>query len=137
MDCISVIEPAMVSSNTPSKVSVNFGAPISIECLASGRPLPSLSWYKDGAELNTSGPISITRNAVNSTHIDSVLTVSSVTYDDEAVYTCTATNILPNGMVTHSVNITLKVLCKCKLKSMHVSQLHNYPSLHFSSIIGV
>ena len=105
------IDPVKIINDIPEKLSTIVGDSASIECSASGRPLPSLSWYKDGVQLNTSERISITSNAVNSTHIDSVLTVSSVTHDDEAVYTCTATNILPNGTVTHSSSFTLDV-CK-------------------------
>ena len=126
----------MITSDTPSEVSVTVGDSVSIECSASGRPLPSLSWYQDGVQLNTSERIDITSNAVNSTHVDNVLTVSSVTHDDEAVYTCTATNILPNGVMPHSIDITLEVLCKCmpactfkvsQIIHMHTCILyHNY-----------
>ena len=99
----------MITSDTPSEVSATVGDSVSIECTASGRPLPSLSWHNDGVQINTSGRISITSDAVNSTFINSVLTVSSVTLDDEAVYTCTAMNILPNGTVTRSTSFTLDV----------------------------
>ena len=94
----------------PINVSASVGDSVSINCSASGRPLPSLSWYKDEVQLDISGRITITDYVINFTHIDSVLTVSSVTYDDEGVYTCNATNTLPNEIiVVRSISFTVNV----------------------------
>ena len=100
----------------PNEVSENFGSSITIDCSASGKPTPSLIWYKDGVELTSSGRITITNTTINSTHVQSVLVISSLMDEDEATYKCTGTNTLPNGTVSHSISFTLNV-AGCKLSN--------------------
>ena len=67
---------------TPSgSVSVNVGSPLNIRCVASGDPLPTISWKKIGRSSKTLGTTSPT------------LQISSVSKEDEGTYSCVATNI--------------------------------------------
>ena len=76
--------------------------------------MPSISWYRDGVQLNTSESIGIDINStVNSTHIESILTINPVAIDDDgAVYVCTASNTLPDGIYAHSIFFTLDITRK-------------------------
>ena len=110
---VHVDDPAKIIGNIPDKLNVTAGDSVSISCAASGNPLPSISWRKDGVQLSSSRHIDITSNSVNSTFVNSVLTIISVKYYDKAVYTCTAKNTLPNNRIAvYSANITLDVFCK-------------------------
>ena len=58
-------------------ITVNESSPIDLTCEASGYPLPTIIWRKDGSVLESSN---------NTLHI------SSSTRDDSGVYVCVAAN---------------------------------------------
>ena len=72
---------------------------VELRCIASGHPFPSYSWTRDGS--------SVIRNGVLSQE-NTVLRISAVNWQDEGLYTCSATNSF--GSVSSSAY--LAVHCK-------------------------
>ena len=98
----------------PRKISKYSGESVMVDCAATGRPTPVLTWYKDGVELTSSNGFNIT-NITNGSYAQRILTISSLeTKADEGTYECIATNKLPNGTVTQSSSFELDVV-ECKL----------------------
>ena len=85
-----------------------------VECAATGRPTPTITWYKDSVELTSSNGLTII-NTTNGSYAQSILTISSVIKADEGIYKCIAINELPvpNGTVTQSSSLELDVI-ECK-----------------------
>ena len=103
------IEPVDISI-FPSAYSEYHGSQVTARCYASGKPTPTgVNWYKDGALLSNGGQYSIVQTTIDSTNISSLLTIDSLTESDEGMYTCSGTNVLPNGTVTDSSSFTLTV----------------------------
>ena len=93
----------------------NFGQSFTITCNVTGKPAPQVNWFKDGVLLIASSSVQIQTMDINGNNLTktSTLTISSVEDSHEGVYSCTGTNILPNGTVTHSSTFTLNVTgCK-------------------------
>ena len=130
MIIIIIDEPANVSIDAPKEIKKTVGDLASISCSARGRPLPSLLWYRNGTRLstNTSKHLNITHNVLNSHRIKSNLAVGPVTLDDEAVYTCTASNTLPNGTFALSASVKLDIIGKQHFESSHTQStcMHSF-----------
>ena len=78
-------------------VTLRLGAALSISCLVTGDPAPSLAWARIGrtrTELGTFSPR---------------LEVSSVTKEDEGTYACVATNTA--GQAEERVQVTMTQQC--------------------------
>ena len=97
----------------PRKISKYSDESVVVNCAATGRPTPVLTWYKDGVELTSSNGLTIT-NIANETYAQRILTIVSLVEADEGIYECIATNKLPNGTVTQSSSFELDV-AECKL----------------------
>ena len=110
LDSFSTIEPVTVS-NLPGIVSENYGQTVSVQCTVRGKPQPTITWYKDSVLINslTYPDIQITTTAVDNTTLKSEITITSITDTDEAIYTCSGSNILPNGTVINIRSFTLEV----------------------------
>ena len=90
---ISVAEPSVI---------VIEGGTATLTCLATGDPVPVLTWSQNGNELTSGGRYQISSDG-------RVLTVQGVTEaQDEGVFTCHASNLAGND----SADITLNVLSK-------------------------
>ena len=98
-------------SSLPDIVSENYGQAISVNCTVRGKPQPTLTWYKDSVLINslTYPDIQITTTVVDNTTVQSGITITSITDTDEGAYTCSGSNILPNGTVTNNRSFTLEV----------------------------
>ena len=74
----------------------NEGSTISFTCSATGKPLPPISWYFNGAPINESNTMKYTISVMllNTTTIGSTLTVMNVESSDVGTYTCNATNVV-------------------------------------------
>ena len=91
----------------PSSIVVNTSDPVTLECRASGKPSPKITWYKDGQLIQLP-------NAKLSLIHDSNLFIMSATLgkgnkSDSGVYYCKASNELGEAI---SSNATLVVACK-------------------------
>ena len=71
----------------PSRLVWTTVGPTEFRCAATGVPLPSLYWLKNGKELSSSGSAKITYHKGRAD-----LTLSSVTPSDAAMYQCFAKN---------------------------------------------
>ena len=63
-------------------------------CQATGEPVPTISWYFNGALLVDGATHTISETSVNTTTINSTLTIMSVQSSDVGTYTCNATNVV-------------------------------------------
>ena len=70
------------------------GATASFTCQATGGPVPTISWYFNGALLADGATHTISETSVNATTINSTLTIMSVQSSDVGTYTCNATNVV-------------------------------------------
>ena len=70
------------------------GDTASFTCRATGEPVPTISWYFNGIPLADGAPHTISETSVNTTTINSTLTIMSVQSSDVGTYTCNATNVV-------------------------------------------
>ena len=98
-------------SNSPDIVSEYYGQTVSVHCTVRGKPQPTVTWYKDSVLINslTCSNIQVTTTVVDSTTVQSGITITSITDTNEGTYTCSGLNILPNGTVTNNRSFTLEV----------------------------
>ncbi len=113
-----------VVRNVSNRTEVNVTLAASLACLTSGYPLPSITWQKEGEELDQSMDGRVTFFAFNVSEMGviastlvqmagfsmeeveslgelgvvGVLTFEMVEREDTDMYTCTATNSLPETM---------------------------------------
>ena len=70
------------------------GDTASFSCQAIGEPVPTISWYFNGALLADGATHTISETSVNTTTINSTLTIMSVQSSDVGTYTCNGTNVV-------------------------------------------
>ncbi len=66
---------------------LRFGDSITLSCSATGKPLPTITWYKDGVEILAYNKVK--RNGRS----DSELRLINLTGDETGIYSCTAENL--------------------------------------------
>ena len=66
------------------------GTTATFTCQATGEPAPTIGWYFNSALLANG----ISETTVNTTTINSTLTIMSVESSDVGTYTCNATNVV-------------------------------------------
>ena len=72
----------------------NEGDTASFTCQATGEPVPTISWYYNGALFFDGTEYLITEMSINATTINNTLTIMSVESSDVGTYTCNATNVV-------------------------------------------
>lgn len=75
-----ILQRVTVNITVGQKLTILDKSNVTIECIASGMPPPSLSWRKDGVTLTNSQP--------------DVFHLNSIKLEDAGQYTCTADNVL-------------------------------------------
>ena len=70
------------------------GDTASFSCQATGEPVPTISWYFNGALLADGATHTISETSVDTITINSTLTIMSVQSSDVGTYTCNATNVV-------------------------------------------
>ena len=91
------------------------GATASFTCQATGEPVPTISWYFNGAPISNDTDMdkyNISETSVNTTNINSTLTIMSVQSSDVGTYTCNATNVVSSD--TSSGVLTVNGECNIK-----------------------
>ena len=90
------------------------GTTASLTCQATGEPVPTISWYFNGALLADGATHTISETSVNTTTINSTLTIMSVESSDVGTYTCNATNVVSSdtssGVLTVNGELLILVL---------------------------
>ena len=68
----------------------------SFTCQATGNPLPTITWYFNGAPVDEANTMkyTISMMSLNTTTISSTLTIMNVQSSDVGTYTCNATNVV-------------------------------------------
>ena len=74
------------------------GDTASFTCQATGEPVPTISWYFNGAPVDEANTMkyTISMMSLNTTTINNTLTIMSVESSDVGTYTCNATNVVSN-----------------------------------------
>jgi hypothetical protein len=88
----------------PSDTTRNEGQTVTLVCSVSGKPTPTVQWYKDGQVLNISADPRLTKDPGSSS-----LTITNLIRSDEGGYVCTATN---NISISSSNQGFLEVNCE-------------------------
>ena len=86
----------MISSEVSDQVE-DEGDTVSYVCQATGEPVPTINWYFNGAPVNNYTDVNkynIMEMEVNTTTINSTLTIVNVKSSDVGTYTCNATNVV-------------------------------------------
>ncbi|XP_055016121.1 neurofascin homolog (chicken) a isoform X3 [Boleophthalmus pectinirostris] len=91
--------PSFLSpSGTESSKTVLRDQQLLLECIAAGRPTPTISWFKKGGELP--------EHKVSLENFNKTLRVSGVSEEDAGEYVCMATNRL--GSIRHAITVQVK-----------------------------
>ncbi|KAI1236572.1 hypothetical protein IHE44_0014825 [Lamprotornis superbus] len=83
---VTVHVPPTIKSAEPSERAVVLYKPVTLRCIASGIPSPSITWLKDGQPVNTA------RGNIRLEASGRVLQLGKALPGDAARYTCVATN---------------------------------------------
>ena len=92
-ELILSIVAATVSPEVMDRIQ-DEGDTASFTCQATGEPVPTISWYFNGALLADGARHTISETSINNTTINSTLTIMSVQSSDVGTYTCNATNVV-------------------------------------------
>ncbi|KAM5145704.1 vascular endothelial growth factor receptor kdr-like [Mantella aurantiaca] len=79
-------------------ITVNSSSTLILECRIDGTPLPSLTWLKNGLEIQPASGITLLHNEN--------LIIERIKKDDEGIYTCQAVNEL--GHTNNSAYVTVR-----------------------------
>ncbi|XP_047443825.1 hemicentin-1 isoform X2 [Mugil cephalus] len=78
--------PPSIRTTGPAERSVVLQKSISLECISSGIPPPSITWLKDGR------PVDTTKEHLKLESVGRTLTITEARLEDSGKYTCLATN---------------------------------------------
>ena len=101
------------------------GLNVSLECQIEGKPKPTVTWLKDGAEVNSTGDSRITA----SNNLDTwTLNISQLNRTDEGNYTCYASNSLENqtsatAQLTVNCKSLILIICNHTLSCKHTQRI--------------
>ena len=114
----------MVTSMYPdpsqTNYTVNMGDVVTFQCVATGIPAPSISWFRNGIELSSaadsrvtlgdlSEATSVADNAGEMIHETSRMLALSMTEDDDSgSYECRVSNNATNGEDTESFELIVQ-----------------------------
>nr|XP_044998229.1 hemicentin-1 isoform X3 [Jaculus jaculus] len=83
---LKVLEPPHINgSEDPGEISVIVNSPLELSCIASGVPVPKITWMKDGRPLLQTDQVQTIEGGM-------VLRVSSAQVEDTGRYTCLASS---------------------------------------------
>ena len=99
-DCFIITDQPEITAH-PGSVEKTEGDNLTLSCNATGNPVPTISWTRDGSPVDSS-KISFSANKTQ-------LTITHVNRTDSGEYRCVASNSLGNAT---SNAATLDVQCK-------------------------
>ncbi|KAL0994526.1 hypothetical protein UPYG_G00123500 [Umbra pygmaea] len=94
---LTVNAPPNFTNTPPQYVEAKEGGSITLSCVASGNPKPSISWLREGKLVEDSGKYKVS---------DGSLTVLMVSREDRGAYTCRAYSI--QGEVAHTTRLLVQ-----------------------------
>ena len=86
------------------------GDTVALACTATGRPYPTIQWYKDGVLLTNESLTTIYNEEVEQNGLlftTSILEVCSVGADDRGSYRCVASNSVGNDSFDFDIQVML------------------------------
>ena len=88
------------------------GGIASFTCQADGEPLPTISWYFNGALLDESNTAKymITERQISTTTNMDILNIMSVQSSDVGTYTCNATNVVSSDTSSGVLTVNGKLV---------------------------
>ena len=91
----------------------NEGGIASFTCQATSGPVPTISWYFNGAPVDEANLMkyTISMMSVNTTTINSILTIMSVESSDVGTYTCNATNVISSDTSSGVLTVNGESIC--------------------------
>ena len=98
------------------------GDTASFVCQATGRPVPTISWYFNGTLLADGATYIISETSVNTTTINSILTIMSVRSSDVGTYTCNATNVVSSDTSSGVLTVNGESIIKREVCMHHKSK---------------
>ena len=89
------------------------GDTVSFTCQATGGPVPTISWYFNSAPVDEANMMkyTISMTSVNTTTINSTLTIMSVESSDVGTYTCNATNVVSSDTSSGVLTVNGESIC--------------------------
>uniref|UniRef100_A0A3B4E5X1 Hemicentin 1 n=1 Tax=Pygocentrus nattereri TaxID=42514 RepID=A0A3B4E5X1_PYGNA len=96
---LSVHEPPSIQfAGDTVNQTILAGYQIQLECKASGRPVPAITWYKDGRPLTSAAGVSILNRG-------QVLEIDRAQVSDAGLYKCVAVSVAGKAELTHSLQV--------------------------------
>ena len=99
----------------PDRVSsVEAGSAGSLMCLVTGFPIPTVSWFRNGAEeilSDTFPTVKVVDPVVNGSNVQSVLEVCPFTSNLTGNYSCRALNFYGNATFMFQLQVNAGILC--------------------------
>ena len=77
-----------------------------LTCTADGQPLPKLTWWSDGKEINAAKPRFSIATSDTASGVLSILTIQGLRMSDSAIYACKAENKAGVAITTSNVAVS-------------------------------
>ncbi|XP_008425284.1 neuregulin 2a isoform X1 [Poecilia reticulata] len=103
-DPTRVVAPKLKPIKNP--IVVGEGSKLTVKCEATGKPVPTYRWFKDGNELTNSRKVKIKSNLKSSK-----VQINRAKLEDSGNYTCVVENTLGKDNSTGTVNVQSSVDC--------------------------
>lgn len=107
--------------------NLTHGASLLLECLVEGNPLPTVQWYKNDRCIDNLPNYDITYN-----NGEAILRLDNVSADDQAVYKCSAKNMLDVAQSTAIINVDDRQFTVSKLSTGEFIASATFLSLSYS-----
>ena len=111
---VAIVAPIVESSQ--AVFITNEGGPVTFRCTATGVPIPSFKWFKNGTQItNNDSRISISTissSLLADTQLNQLiqeLTINETNDDDSGGYTCTATNLAGSDTASFELIVQRKI----------------------------
>ena len=102
-DCLITTDQPDITAH-PGSVATPERDNLTLTCNATGNPIPTISWTRDGSPVNTT-----TNSRISFSENKKQLTITNVNRTDSGEYQCVASNELGNATTNVA---TLDVQCK-------------------------
>lgn len=113
--------PPVISDNSTRSVITSAGASISLQCYATGYPMPQISWRRENNDLLPTG---------GALYRGNILIIHNITKNDRGTYYCIADNSVGKG-ARRNVGVEVEFAPQVTVGRQHYSQaLHYDADLH-------